>query len=99
VLDESYPESTVDAYSVGQTLNQYWVGKRGEHANLGYTSQPDLLFAARDTGQDDAKVLAVAGLVLGVAGSLVVSALARMVDVAMHVVRRRKTAVSTPPEQ
>lgn len=99
VLDESYPESTVDAYSIGQTLNQYWVGKRGEHGNLGYTSQPDLLFAARDTGQDDAKTLTVAGLVLGVAGSLVVSAAARLVDVALQLARRKSGAASASAEE
>ncbi|GAB2985822.1 hypothetical protein LWP59_10430 [Amycolatopsis acidiphila] len=94
VLDESYPESTVDAYSIRQTLNQYWVGKRGEHANLAYTSQPDLLLAARDTGQDDAKTLTVAGIVLGIAGSLVVSALSRIVDVLLYPSRRRRDSAA-----
>lgn len=87
VLTESYPAATVDAYSIDQTLNQFWLGEVGEMYNLGYTTQPDLLFTARGTGEDDAKILTLAALALGIAGSLVVAALARIVDVTGQLVR------------
>ncbi|MFT7838373.1 hypothetical protein Q5530_19725 [Saccharothrix sp. BKS2] len=86
VLSESYPEAGLDAFSVNQELTQHWVGKKGQEHNFGYLTQPDLLFAARGTDQDDVRALTIAGIVLGIAGSLVVSALARLVDVVAELV-------------
>jgi hypothetical protein len=81
ILSESYPEGRPMALSVGQELSSNWIGRRGEQGNLGYLLHSDMLFVERGADQKDVRSLTVAGVVLGIAGSLLVSAGARCVDV------------------
>jgi hypothetical protein len=90
-LSESYPAATLDGYFLTQKLTGYWVGDRGSPVLLGYLTQPDLMFVQRYTSEDDAKTLTVGGIAVGVVGSLVVSALARLVDIVAAVRRRRRS--------
>lgn len=89
-LSESYPAATLDGYYLTQTLSRYWVGHRGDPGNLWYLTQPDLMFVQRYTSEDDAKTLTVGGIAIGVAGSLVVSSMARFVDIVAAGVRRAR---------
>lgn len=89
-LSESYPAATLDGYYLKQKLTHYWVGQKGTPSNLGYLTQPDLMFVRRYTTDDDAKTLTVGGIAVGVAGGLVVSSLSRLVDVAAAVRARRR---------
>lgn len=89
-LSESYPAATLDGYFLTQKLTRYWVNHRGEAGNLFYLSQPDLMLVQRYTGEDDARTLTIGGIAVGVAGSLVVSSMARFVDIVAAGVRRAR---------
>ncbi|SES43492.1 hypothetical protein SAMN04488000_13161 [Lentzea albida] len=80
ILSESYPQGQLQSLTTSQDLVELWNGRLGEKGNLGYLLHSDMLFIQRGTEQNDVRILTVAGIVLGVAGSLVVSAFARVVD-------------------
>jgi hypothetical protein len=92
-LSESYPAATLDGYYLTQKLTEYWTGERGSPSRLGYLTQPDLMFVQRYTSEDDARTLTVGGIAVGVVGSLVVSSLARFVDIVAAIRRRRRRPV------
>jgi hypothetical protein len=87
ILAESYPEGQLQSLTTSQDLVELWSGRLGEKGNLGYLLHSDMLFIQRGTEQNDVKVLTIAGIVLGVAGSLLVSAFARSVDVLFFYIR------------
>lgn len=88
-LVQSYPPAeSYDSYWRYRSLDNHMTLENG---TLRYTDQPTLLFAPRDLETRQAQAWGVAGLILGVGGSLVVSwvtALVKLVH-ALIVARRR----------
>jgi|GEM_PF-4228896 len=88
-LAQSYPPTeSFDAYWRYHSLDNEVPLENG---SLRYTDQPTLLFAPRDLPARQAQAWGVAGLVLGIGGSVVVSWLVALVKLIHDVVVRRRS--------